>query len=225
MKSNRLLRIVTILFASISVASAQTILVNFGSQSITNWNSMGAFNSDLGAGSVITSSGAIAAGVSITTNNFANSVNNTGTYASGGTVASWVDTTAVTTTWIRSGGTGPATVVISGLDDDITYTMDLVSARNTGTSQLGNLFVNGGASDIGVSTNYSAPAAWTSGQVLTWTAITPVSGSITLSINGIDSSNTSYLNALRLTAVPEPSVAILSAAGLGVVMIFRRRSR
>jgi hypothetical protein len=205
------------------ITQAQTLLVNFGNETIANWNRMGSINSDLLAGSVIDSTGATLAGVAITTNNFLSGLSNSGTYAAEGTAPAWMSSSAATTTWSRSGSSASATVVFSGLNDSLTYTLDLVSARNTtSTTTLSKFTVNSGS----IVTNFNSATAWRSGESLTWTAITPVSGTITLEVIGINTSNTGYLNAIRLTSsIPEPSTYAVILGGVVMIAALHRSRR
>lgn len=216
------------------VAHSQTLLLNFGNETITNWNKLGTLNADLAAGSVIDDGGVVMTGVAITTNNFASALTNTNTpiaYASGGTAASWVvQPSAVTTVWLRSGGGAAGTVVISGLNNALTYSLEVVSGRSTVSTNKGVFTANGLASnnENGISASFLGHAeGWVKGTILSWSSLTPTGGSITLNVNGFDSGNTSFINALKLTAaassVPEPSTYALLVGGFSLAIVGARR--
>lgn len=209
-------------------ADSQTLLLNFGNETITNWNKLESLNADLAAGAVIDNTGAVWAGVAVTTDNFGgiNTSNFTSGYASGGTAAAWVNANALGTVWIRSGGSPGGTVVISGLDNSLTYSLSVVSARSSSSTNQGILTANGLASNIGNSAAFLGyQNGWVEGQILTWNSLSPTGGSITLNVNGSNSSNSGFIDALQLTAssVPEPSSYAILAAGCSLMVVAMRR--
>lgn len=219
-----------VLLGAATFASAETILINFGGidsspdaggdGTLTHWNEAVKNGTQ---STVVDSDGNTVAGVSVATADMGGTTfDNSGTYASGGSAASWVDLDAVELVWFNQGSGG--SVTISGLTAPA-YTVDLIAARSTeGTpanfDRINDYYANGSLSDGDESLDWSSYVdGWVAGGVLTWSSVNPDAGVITMT----DGDNTnSHWTAMRLTAVPEPATMALLGLG-GVVGLMRRR--
>lgn len=131
-------------------------------------------------------------------------------------------------------GNGDMSIALTGLNAGFTYTLtgwhnDSYTINQgfsanlgyaiTPSMQLGTLV---GVADAGASTNLTAGAR-SDGQfntsVISFTS--DVNGNATILLTGNSTSNFLALSGLQLTAVPEPSAALLG--GLGVLALLRRR--
>ena len=109
--------------------------------------------------------------------------------------------------------------VFDGLDDSLTYNLSILSANTGGVRNAHEWIANPGPGQFAISVNPN------DGLVHTFSNLsTNGSGSIILQSSttgsGIDAQ---HLNAMELTAIPEPGTLILLVLGLGFV--FRRRGK
>ena len=113
----------------------------------------------------------------------------------------------------------PQRFVFSGLDDTLTYNLSILSANTGGTRNAHNWIANPGPGQFAISVNPN------DGLVHTFSNLsTDGLGNIVLQnssdAGGIDAQ---HLNAMELTAIPEPGTLILLGLGLGAAFVFRRR--
>ncbi len=110
-----------------------------------------------------------------------------------------------------------ATVVFSNLLSDL-YRLKLISSRgDSAGTRNADYLVNGAYADSGGATGSNPFSAsidgWVNKSIMTWQWIAPdVSGQITLQTVPL-SGNWSYVNAVELSAVPEPSSLMLLLLG------------
>jgi hypothetical protein len=129
------------------------------------------------------------------------------------------------------------TITLTGLNPALLYDLALYGHRNA-TADAVERFTLGGAdaavnsSSIGIQstfvTDMETRPNQTTGNVVRWTGVNPgADGMITVLVDpGFDgeTTNISYLSAMRLEAVPEPSSALLLGFG-ALVWQFRRRRK
>ncbi|WP_269542603.1 PEP-CTERM sorting domain-containing protein [Cerasicoccus fimbriatus] len=118
-----------------------------------------------------------------------------------------------------------AAIEITGLDPNTKYTFDLVAARDTTTNRTTEYTLTGDS--VTIVTN-AAGTPFSTANIATASAISPdATGKITIDIKVASDSSSSffYLNAMQITAIPEPSTYALAvgALGLGMVMLLKRR--
>ena len=124
-----------------------------------------------------------------------------------------------------------ARIVISGLDDVSTCTIELLSYRDNDTTDTSYL-VNGAAGVIidggGSTATWNAKDdGFTNQDFMQWSAVTPdINGQVVIDVSTVG--NYAFLNGMRLAYVPEPSSAILllsMAVGVGWLTGTRRRRK
>lgn len=128
------------------------------------------------------------------------------------------------------GSTG--TLTFGGLDDGSTYDLYFYGARVTTSSRFTTYAVGGSSVELQTSGSGIASNStdnWNDDTVVGLTGISPSSGQIVVNVTansasgGGGSDTFGYVNAMRITQVPEPSAALLG--GLGVLGLLGRRRR
>jgi hypothetical protein len=117
----------------------------------------------------------------------------------------------------------PQQFIFSGLDDSLTYNLSILSA-NTPVANVRNphnWIANPGDDEIVIVVNPN------DGLVHTFSNLsTNGSGSIILQSSTTSGGiNAQHINAMELTAIPEPGTLILLGLGLGATFLFRRRGK
>lgn len=220
--------------ALLTPASAQTLLVDFGPSTYTTsspdvngntWNNMTAHTASSSLGLVWTDNSSSGITLTITT-----AFANTGPGASPpaltgtGSLGNLNISTALSDFFYVNNGS--AVVTFSGLDSSKTYTFSLLGSRDATAVRNTTYSVAGGNSgsdslqtsgtDLGGSgINYN------NSSLAVISGITPDgSNSITLTVS---SSGLGYLNALQITAVPEPGSVLLLLGGAAVLVFTNAR--
>jgi len=117
--------------------------------------------------------------------------------------AAFVDEATVSANAVFASNTSTMQYTISGLNDSNTYTFTVFASRDAaGGNRNGRYSFNGGATqDLAANQN--------STEVVTFIEVSPSSGVITFDANPAQtSSNTGYLNALRIEEIAGPSSGI-----------------
>jgi hypothetical protein len=247
MKNNYRSLTVTIatLLACATVHGA-VVLVDFGDGNSTalpsEWN--GAIRADTGANNLVDTSGSATAwdisfsGISDSTS--------TGHLGTRTTTPAWSDTNNNVLddrVWMTAGASG--TMTLSDLDVNLTYSIEIFSSYSSGSGGRGSATytmtdADGAVEGFNAFTDVSrgTAVAWASNLEgvngeegwLGWYDMTPdTNGEIVLSINvpssGDDINPRGALNAMQITAVPEPATyaALAGLLALGVVIWRRRR--
>ncbi|MGE9268655.1 MAG: hypothetical protein ACQKBY_11200 [Verrucomicrobiales bacterium] len=190
-----------------------------------HWNSLATANSS--TLSSLADTGGTSEAISITTSGF-------GGNSSAGTITAHpslgnlgISSALVDWFHVNSGGTG--TVTISGLDDSLTYTLDLFGSRPIDTTRI-TTYTIGGVSQKQTSAGVNSGTGSGSGtnrnddDLTTFANISPTSGVITFTVRNTDTADFSYINAMRLTSVPEPSHGALIVGCFLLIACKRRRN-
>lgn len=203
--------------------------IDFGTTTTTNWNNITAANGNqtIAAGAVVRIGGGILDGVTIVTTNgqFANTdgtdnwvglQSNPAIIPGPKAPAEFVD--SVTTDIAGNfsiGDANPYTITISGLNNSFSY--NLVTVAAAGFNSTDTVTVNGGAGQ-----GFSRPLAVANGLFTSFTGLTTDgSGRIIIRVTDTSAGTNPIINGALLTAVPEPSAALLG--GLGMLALLRRR--
>ncbi|MBE2203807.1 MAG: PEP-CTERM sorting domain-containing protein [Chthoniobacterales bacterium] len=222
--------------ATLTSASAQTILIDFGSAAnVTSspdtngnyWNNVtsGTLGTTI---SNLTTTGSAASGIQLqVTSTFANTgpspyVTLTGESSLG---ALNIGTAISDFLYGNNNVATPAVITFSGLDSAKTYNFSLFGARDatdtrnttyvvTGVNSGTQTLQTSGSNVGGAGVNYN------DSNLAVINGITPNgSNEITLAVS---SSGFSYLNALQITIVPEPATVALAFGSLGTMLFLRR---
>lgn len=117
------------------------------------------------------------------------------------------------------------TATLSGLDPDTPYRVELVVSMHTGSTRRQDTTVAGSFADSTPDGEnfYSYSDGFVDGSLLRWNRVFPDANG-NLDIGVLCRANTAHLNAIRLTAIPEPSALLLLGCGLaGLLAVGRRR--
>ncbi len=148
--------------------------------------------------------------------------------------ASWVETDALRDwTMAYTANNLSCQFALIGLDPNEIYCVELLAVR--GTAGIGSYQVNGTAGEAvfpAGSTATATTAAWNSSidghaakGFMQWSHVTPsIGGTIVVDVVKATGAEYAFLNAMRITAVPEPGTSLLLAAGL-LAIVRRRRGR
>lgn len=211
------------------LAVGDKIGIDFGPTLTTNWNNITTANQTIAAGSAVRIGGDILDGVTIVTSN-TQFVNNDGSdnwvgLQSNPTIiqgpkapAEFVD--SVTTDIAGNfnlGDDNPYTITISGLNNSFTYNLVTVAAAGAFGSNIDTVTVNGGTGQGFIRSTAVADGLFTSFTGLT----TDGSGNLIIRVTDTSVGTNPIINGALLTAVPEPSAAVLG--GLGMLALLRRR--
>lgn len=150
----------------------------------------------------------------------------------GGADKDWVDSYAAgdyywSTSTNATGGTATWTITLTGLDDTLLYDFELVSARSSTGSRVGNYEVQGTTTSNEVNSILfdSKGDGWDNESILKWSNISPTaSGEIDLSMSA-SGGNQIFVNAIELTQVPEPAhfAGVAGLLALGLTFASRKR--
>lgn len=127
-----------------------------------------------------------------------------------------------------SGADDDGFIAIEGLDPSQQYLIEVVASRSSAgsISKASDYTANGLFADSSPSgDNFDTFSdGFVNGSVLVWDAVTPnASGQIVLTIDSQTSPQSNgYINALRITTVPEPATGLLLVLGGGVLLRRRR---
>lgn len=215
------------LLAVASAARANQIYLDFGgglSNPTGNWNVIATINTtdsnliDFGSGS--------GTGASLTTSGWLNTISNTGIWGPAAD-KDWVQELAAEDLFVASNGS-TATATLSGLTAP-GYVVEVVVAW-TVTNHLdvtvGGVFADDNfdgtagvdGDDFNADADGGEPGNW-----LIWDNVAPASGSLTIQVAAMGQLNGDQpmLNAVRLTAIPEPSTLLLVVCGLAGLAMWR----
>lgn len=218
------MKLVTICAAILAMAAtsvAQTILVDHGTAAATptlggTWNSV---NFAQSGASLVDTSGA-PTGVTITyAGDWLDTSVDQGPWPAGDT--SWVDADATADYVFTVDG---GTVTFSGLIPGAPYNFQHVAARSLGADRIADYMVNGMFADSTPNGDDFASLGdgWNGGNILVWNSVAAdPAGQITLSVTDVQSFG--YVNASRLSLIPEPATASLVGISLLALGGLRRR--
>ncbi len=142
--------------------------------------------------------------------------------------APWVDATVLRDYCVSIGTNSTGRLVLSGLDADKTYSMEVLSVRN-GSGGSTRFEVNGTLDDAGDTVWSAYDDGWQSNGFLKWSEVTPTNvanaqGEIILEMTV--SEGFGFLNGMRIAEVaeaPEPSTWVLLAMAAVGSLVARRR--
>jgi hypothetical protein len=236
-KNNRSIRIavrpavcpsLAILLLSPIIANAAVLAVgdkigiDFGATTTTNWNKIPTIvSTTIVAGSVVKLSGVVADGVTVATT-FSGLPTNGFAATTAYTATPPTDFVAnVLTDFVGYSGAFTYTITIGGLNNAFTYNLtgvtsaDFAQAFNRQDRLTVTAATGGGTSTI-LRSNSN-----TNGAFHSFTGLTPTGGVISIALTDTSGNNNPIINGLVLTAIPEPSAALLGA--LGSLALLRRR--
>ena len=102
----------------------------------------------------------------------------------------------------------------TGLDNSLKYNVELLSRVDAAQARNKTDVTIGGVTISNIDPN--------DGLVYAFNNLSPTSGNLTISFSGTgNTTELFHINALQLTAIPEPSAALLG--GLGLLALLRRR--
>ncbi len=135
----------------------------------------------------------------------------------------WLDNKAIDGFWFVENE--PGEIVISGLDMDNVYIVEVAAAWHADgdiSQRMGDYTLAHAGGDDSViwdCVGDSSTDGW-----ITWEAVEPRDGgSLLLSVDQVPDKHSPVLNAMRITAVPEPaSLVLLGVCGLGILLRRRR---
>lgn len=201
-----------------AIVAGQTIGVDIGNADGTtpNWTLVTAFNTSVNASDL--SDGSAISGVSLlfnssTGNIFINDLSNT---ADTNNLLNAPQNVLTDGGGAFAGGLNTITLNFNGLDDSLTYNLEIFSL-GTGTT-TDSISINGSAADWGTAFDTRNERRLADQGIVFSGQSTNGSGQLSFAISH---NNNPVLNAVRLTAVPEPSSAILFGLG-GLALILRR---
>ena len=219
----RLILVSICILLSASAASG-VILIDYGDADSSStlggvWNTV---DSALSGTMLVDSSGA-PSGVTISFggDGWIDSTNNQGPWPHGD--VGWVDADATVDYTFNVGG-DTSTVVFSGLTPNGAYRFEHVAARELGADRIADYLVNGAFADSTPNGDDFASLAdgWTGGNILVWESVAATAGGdITLTVTDVQ--NFGYINASRLSVVPEPSAGLLLCMALVGLASWRRQ--
>lgn len=186
-----------------------TVIHSASSQSLID------FNTGLSSGTTITVSGWTTLGGG--TNNWNEATNPGPTWLDAGKLAA--EDRIYNNPNATNSRTG--TITIAGLDSSKQYIIELVAAENTSNANTAADFQvqSGPVTAFNIKND-----GYTAGNWLTWTNVTPISGSITITAMGdINTQERISANALRVLEVPEPGS--LALVGIASLLLLPRRQR
>ncbi|MCD8483494.1 MAG: PEP-CTERM sorting domain-containing protein [Verrucomicrobia bacterium] len=214
--------------AGLTQASATVLLFDFGTSAAApsvggTWNSIASDQASGTATGFTYATGGAATGISLAYDNFQATTTNQGNWAHGN--KDWVDANATADYFWR--GAGTATMTLTGLNPSWTYDIELVSARGATGNRVATITVGGltTSEDVSSSGFNSLNDGWNNGSILRWSGVSPdVNGAIGISFTAAGS-NSLFINAMQVTAIPEPSTyaALFGLLSLGCVLVIRRR--
>jgi hypothetical protein len=218
----------------------EIVWIDFGSSSAQtsgNWNNVTSINTSGDKADLINSAGD-ASGISMNISNgsFSGIENYNGDVdADASMFAPFQAGTVITdAAWVNSGNT--ATLTFAGLDSSLTYNLTIVGARDNANERFSLYTVSGFGSET-LQTSGDDPYAGTTGEEWNNNDVVTIGGitgaeSFDLTIVGNSAANFSgsnaysYINALQISVVPEPSAAaaLLGLCAIGVTCLRRRRA-
>lgn len=223
--------------SAFATASAQTILIDFGmtgtaaTPSPTGGNYWNNFNTPASGSAALVTTTNAASGITMTVSStFANTGPSPyATLTGSSTLGNLNVSTALSDFFYGNNNVGsPATLTFSGLNAGYTYTFSMLGARSATDSRTTTYVVAGATSgtatlqtsglDIGGSgINYN------NSNLAVISGITPDgSNNITLAVSA---TGFSYLNALQISVIPEPTAVMLILGVFGGVVLMRRRRK
>ncbi len=157
------------------------------------------------------------------------------TFAWANAEAPWVETDALRDwTMAYTASNSSCQFALTGLDPNEIYDIELLAVR--GTAGIGSYQVNGLAGEAVFPAGSAATAttaAWNSSidglaakGFMRWSNVVPsIDGTIVVDVVKASTSEFAFLNAMRITAVPEPGTWLLLAMGVFLACALRPRRR
>lgn len=222
---NSPLRLISLALGLATIAHAQVFLIDFGptSTTATGWNNLTGASSTSVSINLVTSTGLATSSQLITTatpNHFTNS----GTSSATSTAFGAFTSTAVGD--FLASSSLSTVLTITGLDPTKTYTFEFFASRSTGagTRTTDYTLTNGGRTDPAVTSLDAGDNISNTSIIASFAPSLQGDVVLTLTRGAGNTANFTYINAMTITAIPEPS-AFAAIAGFGALGFGATRRR
>jgi len=212
---------------SLSLASAQTILIDVGSPvagrttDVSGWNNL--TSDDWDASKLLADFPLVDSNNNPTSVTFSITAPFSGINAGGyaGAIGVFPDTAVQDNWYFKLGDQDFPVIEIGGLDSGSTYSFGLVGSRDgVADSRAADVTIAGATSETKL-----LEAANNQSMIVQFSTLAPdVSGKITLSFAHMSPATFAYISGIEITAVPEPSsISAILGLWLGIGLLIRRR--